>query len=55
LATQDREPAQPSNPAPAAPRTPPSQIAQKQVRNLKTGVAGRESVSQSPARKLNGE
>ena len=55
MATQDRETAQPSAPAPASPRTGSSQIAEKHVRNLKTGMAGREPVSQSPARKLKGE
>ena len=55
MATPEREPAQPSAPAPVSPRTPPNQIAERLVRNLKTGLAGREPVSQSPARKLNGE
>lgn len=55
MATQDREPVQQSAHASAVRRTSPSQIAQKQVRNLKIGIAGREPANQSPARKINGE
>jgi hypothetical protein len=53
LATQDREPVQPSAPAPAGPRNQPNQSAQPPAGKLKTGIAGREPVNQSPANNLN--
>lgn len=55
MATQDREPVQPSAHVPAGPRTAPRQMPQQSAGKLKIGLAGREAARQSPPRNLNGK